>query len=138
MQHDTFQMTSSADIILYWLYCFAFFLIHKCKIILSKGNLVFGVWQFLILKKKMYGPFLWIGFNCLKARATSRRQFTFYHKVPRNPWYSFYRSWKDQRLYQPWSYPVVLNMGPLDWESSTLTTRPLLIINPSLNNCLIP
>ena len=23
-------------------------------------------------------PFLWMGFNCLKARATSRRQFTFY------------------------------------------------------------
>ena len=32
-----------------------------------------------LLKKKLYGPFLWIGFNCLKARATSRRHFTFYH-----------------------------------------------------------
>ena len=42
-------------------------------------------------KKKLYGPFLWMGFNCLKATATSRRQFTFYHSVPRNPWYSFYR-----------------------------------------------
>ena len=31
-------------------------------------------------KKKLYGPFLlWMGFNCLKATATSRRQFTFYH-----------------------------------------------------------
>ena len=31
-------------------------------------------------KKKIYGPFLWMGFNFLKAiRATSRRQFTFYH-----------------------------------------------------------
>ena len=29
-------------------------------------------------KKKLYGPFLWMRFNCLKARATSRRQFTFY------------------------------------------------------------
>ena len=28
---------------------------------------------------KLYGPFLWIGFKCLKATATSRRQFTFYH-----------------------------------------------------------
>ena len=25
-------------------------------------------------KKKLYGPFLWSGFNCLKARVTSRRQ----------------------------------------------------------------
>ena len=32
-----------------------------------------------IYKKKLYGPFLWMGFNCLKATATSRRQFTFYH-----------------------------------------------------------
>ena len=32
-----------------------------------------------IKKKKIYGPFLWMGFNCLKARSTSRRQFTFYH-----------------------------------------------------------
>ena len=30
-------------------------------------------------EKKNYGPVLWMGFNWLKARATSRRQFTFYH-----------------------------------------------------------
>ena len=30
------------------------------------------------------------------------------------------------RLSQPWSYPVVLNLGPLDWESTAITTRPLL------------
>ena len=30
-------------------------------------------------QQQLYGPFLWMGFNCLKARATSRRQFTFYH-----------------------------------------------------------
>ena len=28
---------------------------------------------------KLYGPFLWMGFNCLKASATSTRQFTLYH-----------------------------------------------------------
>ena len=65
-------------------------------------------------------------FNCLKAAATSRRQFTFYHSVPRNSWYSFYRPRKDERLSRPWSHPVVLNTGPLDWESSALTTWPLL------------
>ena len=25
-----------------------------------------------------------------------------------------------RRLSQPWSHPVVLNMGPVDWESSAL------------------
>ena len=30
-------------------------------------------------KAKLYGLFLWMGFNFLKARATSRRQVTFYH-----------------------------------------------------------
>ena len=71
-------------------------------------------------------PFLWMGFNCLKAAATSRRQFTFYSSVLRNSWYSFYRPLKDERLSRPWGHAVVLDMGPLDWESSTLTTRPLL------------
>ena len=33
-------------------------------------------------KKKNYGPFLWIGLNCLKAGGTSRRQFTFSTKFP--------------------------------------------------------
>ena len=32
----------------------------------------------ILKKKQLYGPFLWMGFNCLKARATSKRQFTFY------------------------------------------------------------
>ena len=42
---------------------------------------------------------------------------------PRNSWYSLQRPRKDERLSQPWSHPVVLNTGPLDWESSALTTR---------------
>ena len=59
--------------------------------------------------KKLYGPFLWMGFNCLKATATLRRQFTFYHSVPINSWYSFYWPRKDESLSRPWSHPVVLN-----------------------------
>ena len=39
-------------------------------------------------------------------------------------WYSFYRPRKDERLSRPWSHPVVLSAGPLDWESGALTTRP--------------
>ena len=34
-----------------------------------------------------------------------------------------------------WRHPVVLNMGPVDWESSTLTTRLLLRKGPSFHNC---
>ena len=36
-------------------------------------------WKYVGQKKYLYGLFLWMGFNCLKAKATSRRQFTFYH-----------------------------------------------------------
>ena len=35
--------------------------------------------------KKLHGPFLWLGFNCLKARVTSRRQFIFTTKCPGIP-----------------------------------------------------
>ena len=30
-------------------------------------------------EKKTLWPFLWMGFNCLKASVTSTRQFIFYH-----------------------------------------------------------
>ena len=87
----------------------------------------------IIYIKKLYGPlFSWMGFNCLKATATSRGQFSFYHLVCRISWYSFYRPRKDERLSRPWRHPVVLNTGPLDWESSVLTTRPLLHIYQSI------
>ena len=38
-------------------------------------------WLYVGKKKKkyLYGLFLWMGFHCLKAEATSRRQFIFYH-----------------------------------------------------------
>ena len=35
--------------------------------------------KLILLTLEFYGHFLWMGFNCLMARATSRRQFTFYH-----------------------------------------------------------
>ena len=57
-------------------------------------------------------------------RAITRRQVTFYHLVPRSFWYSFNRPQKGETLIWPQSHPVVLNPGPLDWESSTLTARP--------------
>ena len=44
-------------------------------------------------------------------------------EIPRNHFIEF-RRMKDCL---PWSYPVVLNTAPLDWESSALTTRPLLL-----------
>ena len=68
-------------------------------------------------------------------RSTLSRQFTFYRQVPRKSWYSFDRPWKDERVSQPWSHPVVLNTEPLDWESSTLTTRPLL--HEPLGHCSV-
>ena len=90
------------------------------------------LWIKVFKKKKLYGPFLlWMGFNCLKATATSGRQFTFYHSVPRNSCSSFYWPWKDERLSPLWSHPMVLITGPLDWKSSALTTRPLLHVCPS-------
>ena len=115
----------------YWILCQIFGLIlsflsnRQLRVVLdgkSSQEYPFnsGVTQCLILcftlfllyikkTKKLHGPFLWMGINCLKARATSRRQFTFYHLVPRYSWHSFYRPRKDERLTWPWSHPVVLS-----------------------------
>ena len=76
------------------------------------------------LIKKRYGPFLWMGFNYLKATEPTTIQFTFYNSVPRSSWYLFNWPRKDERLSWPRSHPLVLNAGPLDWKSSALTARP--------------
>ena len=34
-------------------------------------------WLYVANQKISLWPFLWMGFNCFKAKATSRRQFTF-------------------------------------------------------------
>ena len=58
--------------------------------------------------------------------ATLRRHFTFYHYVLRNSWFSFDQLRKDERLSQTWSHLVALKSGLLGWESSALTSKPLL------------
>ena len=70
-------------------------------------------------------------------RATTTKQFTFCHIVPRSSWYSVDQPQKDARLNQPWRHPVLLNLGPLDLESRALTTRPLLHkrYQPNGNSC---
>ena len=47
---------------------------------------------------------------------------------------------KDERLSRPLSHQVALNTGLLDWESSALTTRPLLLkfLKNTVYMCIIP
>ena len=81
----------------------------------------------LLIKKKTLWPQLPQGY-----RATKRRQCSFYHLVPKNYWYSFNRPRIDERLNGPWSHPVVLYVGQLDYESSALTTRPCRFLKRTL------
>ena len=60
-------------------------------------------------------------------RATTRKQFTFYHSVLKNSWYPFDQPRKDERLTRPWSRTVVFNTVPLDCGSSALTNRPVFV-----------
>ena len=66
---------------------------------------------------------------CGWGSTTSRREplhggsLLFTTKFPEIP--GTHRPQKDEWLSWPTSHPVVLNMRPLDWESSALTTRPL-------------
>ena len=69
-------------------------------------------------KKKLYGPFLWMGFN-YKARITSRKQFIFLPLSSQK--FLTSEGWKAESTLEP---PSGLNLRPLDWESSALTTRP--------------
>ena len=80
----------------------------------------------LHFKKNFKAPFYGWGSIASKLEPIWGGSLLFTTKLPEIPGiYSFYQPQKDERLSQPWSHPVVLNTGPLDWESSALTTRPL-------------
>ena len=87
-------------------------------------NLWWG-WDFL----KLYGPFLWMGSTASRPEPPGGGNLLCATKFPEIPGiYSFYRPRKNEGLSRPWSHPVVLNTGPLGWESSALTTRPFFLL----------
>ena len=57
-----------------------------------------------------------------------RGSLLFTTKFPEVPGTHFIDLGRMKGLSQPWSDPVVLNTGPLDWEFSALTIRPLHLI----------
>ena len=62
--------------------------------------------------------------NCLKATEPLRRDsLLFTNKFPEIPGTHLNHPRKEEMLSRPWSQPVVLNSGLLDWESSALITR---------------
>ena len=63
-----------------------------------------------------------MGFNCLKGRATSRRQVYVYFLPLSSQKCLVLILLTSEGLSRPWGHPVVLNSGPLDCESSALTT----------------
>ena len=64
--------------------------------------------------------------NCLEGKDPLRRDtLLFTTMFPKNMWYSLHQPWvwwKPESTLEP---PSVLNMEPLDWQSSALTTGPL-------------
>ena len=60
-------------------------------------------------KKKNTFFFFWMGFNCLKARAISRRQFILPLSSQK---FLVLTLSKDERLSWPWSHPVVWTRDP--------------------------
>ena len=81
---------------------------------------------------KLYGPFLWMGFNCLKAAEPPRGDsLLFTTQSPGNPGTHLIDL---RRMSLPQRHPAVLN-GLLDWESSTLITT---IIKKTHVKCKCP
>ena len=87
-------------------------------------NEVVLVFLLLTLKKKIW-PLFMDGVQLPQGyRATTTKQFTFYHLVHRNFWYSFDRPRKEEKAESTLEPPSSFEHRTLDWESSTLTTRP--------------
>ena len=82
----------------------------------------------VLVLKKPHGPFLWMGFNCLKVKEPLwGDSLLFTIKFPENHGTHFIDLGRKKGWVKPWSHPMVLNARPLDWESNALTTRPLLL-----------
>ena len=101
--------------------------LRNIQIVFIEANVIFRVSS----SKKTLWPLFMDRIQLPKVyRATTRRQFTFYHSVPKNSWYPFDQPRKDERLTRPWrSHAVVFNTGPLDWGSSALTNRPIFVFS---------
>ena len=92
-------------------------------------------WKFIqtnaqYYKKIFMTPFY--GWGSTISRLQSHYEETVYHSVLRSTLYSTDQPWKDERLRWPWSHLVVLNPGSLDWGSSALTTRLLILQNSTV------
>ena len=69
-------------------------------------------------QKKLYGPFLWVGFNCLKAEEPLLGgSLLVTTKFPGDSfWYSVDQPRKDERLSRSWSHSPKLILGqPNNW-----------------------
>ena len=88
---------------------------------------IFFCSKFPDINFKLYGPFLWVGFNCLKATEPLQGDsLLFTTKFPEIPGTHLIdlgriKGWVDLGATQWFLYT-----GPVDWESRALTTRPLL------------
>ena len=84
-----------------------------------------------IFKKYFMAPFYGWGSTASRLEPIWGGNLLFPNKFPKVPGTQFInvrriKVFDGRRISGPLSHPVVLNTGPLDWESSTLTTRPLL------------
>ena len=90
-----------------------------------------------IFKKYFMAPFYGWGSTASRLEPIWGGNLLFPNKFPKVPGTQFInvrriKVFDGRRISGPLSHPVVLNTGPLDWESSTLTTRPLLhVLCPS-------
>ena len=73
---------------------------------------------------ELYGPFLWIGFNYINATATKPQETIYFlPRISQKSLVLILSTSEGWKLNRPWSHPVVLTNGLMDWEFSALTTR---------------
>ena len=74
-------------------------------------------------KESFMAPFYGWGSTASRLEPFRGGSLLFTTKFPEIPGTHFIDLGRMKRLSRPWSHSVVLNTGPLDWESSALTTR---------------
>ena len=102
-----------------------------CPIFVLQKAVVWGI-CFSKLKKMTF--FHVLGLTVSRLQSHYEGQFTFYlflFFTQENLILILIDLGRMKVVSQPWSHPVILNLGPLEWESRILVTRPLLLKLPS-------
>ena len=113
-------VSSPARLPCWWI--ILFFL--SSDMIVSVGHVYIKIFTFL---KKLWDPFLWMGLTASRLQSYYKKKSLLFTTPSPGLLCTHLVGLGRMKGWVDLSHSAVLNLGPLNWESRTLTTRALLV-----------